>query len=159
MRQNRFVIGILIVFDVLIILAFALFCAWQRPDSVVDVEVASVVDNYVEAMVYEDYQTAYSYLANLENKPTYEQFRQAFVNRYILPSDDSVSAKVRTIDINGDEASVELIMTDWPAAPFSNPLSTEDRASLVMQDGEWKLFGMLTDYYWDEDWYQKPYWP
>jgi len=89
MKQDKFLIGILIGIGALILLALALFFLRKdgRMDYVADDNPEGVVNNYVLAVLNKDYQKAYGYLADLENKPTYEQFRQSFFNGMVNPTD------------------------------------------------------------------------
>ncbi len=79
MKQDRFLVGILIGIAILIVAALVLFFTRQdtqtyRPENTPE----GVTYNYTLAVVNKDYEKAYSYLAELENKPSYEQFRQTF---------------------------------------------------------------------------------
>ena len=115
-----------------------------------------MVHNYVLAVLNKDYQKAYGYLADLENKPTYEEFRQSFFNGMVNPND--VGVDVGSVDINKDEAVVALSVYYSNSDPFSSRYASEDRALLVEQNGEWKLNSMPYNF-WDYNWYQEPYKP
>ena len=154
MKQDKFLTGILIGIGVLIVIALGLFFTRQdKRDYVADDKPEGVVYNYVLAVVNKDYQKAYGYLADLENKPTYEQFRQSFFNGTISPG--NVGVDVGTSSINGDEAVVDLSLAYSPSDPFSSSYSNPDRALLVLQNGKWKLSTMPYSF-WDYNWYQKP---
>ena len=153
MKQDRFLIGILIGIAALIVVALVLFFSRQdtqtyRTDGTPD----AVVFNYVLAVNEKDYEKAYGYLAELEHKPTYEEFRRSFFNGMVNPN--NVGVDVGTADINGDEASVEVKMIYPSGDPFSSTYSNVERAQLVQQDGEWKL-SFLPYNFWDFNWYQE----
>ena len=79
MKQDRFLTGILIGIAVLIAAALAVFFARQNQATYIsDQTPDGVVHDYVVAVLKKDYQKAYGYLADLDNKPTYDEFRQAF---------------------------------------------------------------------------------
>ena len=153
MKQDRFLIGILIGIGVLILLALALFFTRQeKRDYVADTTPDGVVHNYVLAIINKDYQKAYSYLANLEYKPTYEEFRQSFFNGNI--NSENVGAEVGAAEITNDVATVEMTIYYSYRDPFSANTGSTDHASLVLQDGAWKLSYMPYNF-WAYDWYQK----
>ena len=158
MKQDRFLAGILIGIGLLIVLALVLFFTRQdRRDYIPDGNPEGVTHNYVLAVVNKDYEKAYSYLAELENKPTYEEFRQSFFNGAVNPG--TVGVDVGRADINGDEAIVELSLIYSPSDPFSSGYTNIERALLVRQGGNWKLSAMPTYSLWDYNWYQEPFKP
>lgn len=157
MKQDRFLTGILIGIGVLILLALGLFFTRQeKRDYVADNVPEGVVHNYVLATLNKDYEKAYGYLADLEHKPTYEEFRQSFFNGMINPA--STGVDVGTAEINDDEAVVTLTLFYSYNDPFSSGYESTDRALLVEQNGAWKLNTMPYNF-WDYNWYQKPYKP
>jgi hypothetical protein len=90
-------------------------------------------------------------LADLDNKPTYEQFRDAFIKGMVNPDDAAVD--IGRSEITGDTASVEVAIVYNPTDPFSTGYRDVQRAVLVKQDGAWKLSSMPTYYFWDYSWY------
>jgi hypothetical protein len=157
MKQDKFLTGILIGIGVLILLALGLFFTRQdKREYVADIAPDGVVHNYVLAVLNKDYQKAYGYLADLENKPTYEEFRSSFFNGMVNPGD--VGVEVGAVDINADEAVVTLAVYYSNTDPFSSRYASEDRALLVEQNGDWKLNSMPYNF-WDYNWYQEPFKP
>jgi hypothetical protein len=155
MKQDKFLTGILIGIGVLIVIALALF--FTRKDTkqyTKDDTPEGVVYNYVLAVFKRDYEKGYSYLADLKNKPTYEEFRKSFFNGNINPGQAGVD--VGTVEINGDEAIVNLSLVYAPSDPFSGRSENTDRALLVKQDGKWKLSAMPSYSFWDYNWYTVP---
>jgi hypothetical protein len=154
MKQDRFLTGILIGIGALALAALALFFTRQeKRDYVAEDNPEGVAYNYVLAVVNKDYEKAYGYLADLEHKPTYEQFRRSFFNGAIYPSDTGVD--VGEAEINGDEAVVNLTLVYSPSDPFSSGYESTDRALLVLQDGKWRISAMPYAF-WDYSWYQPP---
>jgi len=154
MKQDRFLTGILIGIGVLVIAALAVF--FTRKDTQTyasDDTPEGVVHNYVVAVLEKDYEKAYGYLAELDNKPAYDNFRQAFLNRSVNPQDSAVD--IGEAEINGDEAYVEVALVYNPSDPFSTGYRDIQRAGLVNQNGAWKLSSMPAYYFWDYNWYQE----
>ena len=155
MKQDKFLTGILIGIGVLIVIALALF--FTRKDTkqyTTDDTPEGVVYNYVLAVFNRDYEKAYGYLADLKNKPTYEEFRKSFFNGNINPGNTGVD--VGTVEINGDEAVVNISLVYAPSDPFSSRSENIDRALLVKQDGTWKISAMPSYSFWDYNWYSQP---
>jgi len=153
MKQDRFLVAILIGIALLIAIALVLF--FTRPDAaayVADDTPEGVTHNYALAVINKDYEKAYGYLADLPDKPTYEQFRQAFFSGAVNPRD--VGLDVGAAEVDGDDALVELTLVYSPGDPFSGASSSTDRAQLVRQNGAWKLKYMPTYNFWDYNWYQ-----
>jgi len=153
MKQDKFLTGILIGIGALILLALGLFFLRQdKRDYVAETSPDGVVHNYVLAVLNKDYQKAYGYLADLKNKPTYEEFRQSFFNGVVNPGD--VGVEVGSVEINGAEAIVSLSVYYSNSDPFSSRYASQDRALLVKQNGEWKLNSMQYNF-WSYNWYQE----
>ena len=152
MKQDRFLTGILIGIGVLVVVALAVF--FTRKDSqtyVPDDTPEGVVHNYVLAILNKDYQKAYVYLAELEYKPTYEEFRRAFLNHEVNPENQAVD--IGQSEIIGDEASVSLELIYTSSDPFSTGYRNPYSATLVKQNGAWKLSSMPQYNFWGYNWY------
>ena len=152
MKQDRFLIGILIGIAVLIVIALAVF--FTRKDDlnyVSDATPEGVVQNYVVALHKHDFDKAYTYLADLPNRPTPELFRQAFLNHNIDPT--NVGLEIGKSEISGETASVSLGIIYSPNDPFSSGYRNTDYAQLVRQKGAWKI-KLLPSNFWAYDWYQ-----
>ncbi len=157
MKQDKFLTGILIGIGVLIALALALFFTRQdKRDYLPEDTPEGVAHNYALAVINKDYEKAYGYLADLKYKPTYEEFRQSFLNGMVNP--DGMGLDVGNAEIHGDEAVVNLTLYYSYSDPFSTRTGTPERALLVEQDGEWKVSSMPYSF-WDFNWYQEPYSP
>jgi hypothetical protein len=154
MKQDRFLMGILIGIGVLIIAALALFFVRKDTQTYISDDVPEgVVHNYIVAILNKDYEKAYSYLADLEHKPTFDEFRNSFVTGMLSPQNSAVD--VGESDITGDDAYVDVAMIYNPSDPFSTGYRDIQRAILVKQGGVWKLSSMPTYYLWDYNWYQE----
>jgi hypothetical protein len=154
MKQDRFLMGILGGIAALIVIALVLFFARQDTrEYKTDDSPSSVVFNYVLAVTNKDYEMAYRYLADTENKPTYDEFRQSFLNGMIYA--DNVGVDVGEAEIDGDIASVEVNLIYSSSDPFSSSYRNVDRATLVREDGAWKITAMPYNF-WDYNWYTAP---
>jgi hypothetical protein len=155
MKQDRFLTGILVGIAVLVVVALAVFFTRKGTQAYVsDDTPEGVVHNYVLAVLNKDYNKAYGYLADLDNKPTYEQFRDAFLKGAINPNNSAID--IGKSEINGDTASVEVGMIYNPSEPFSTGYRDVQHAALIKQKGTWKLSSMPSYYFWDYSWYQGP---
>ena len=154
MKQDRFLTGILVGIAILVVVALAVFFIRKDSQAYISEDAPEgVVHNYVLAVLNGDYQKAYAYLADLENKPTYEQFRDAFIKGMVNPNNSAVD--IGESEVNNDTASVEVAMIYNPSDPFSTGYRDVQRAILVKQGGAWKLSSMPSYYYWDYSWYQE----
>jgi hypothetical protein len=154
MKQDRFLIGILVGIAVLVVVALAVFFIRRDTQTYMAEDAPEgVVHNYVLAVLNDDYEKAYGYLADLENKPTFEQFRDAFVTGVVNPNSSAVD--VGGSEISTDTASVEVAVIYNPSDPFSTGYRDVQRALLVKQDNAWKISAMPTYYFWDYSWYQE----
>ena len=152
MRQDRFLTGILVGIVVLVVIALAVFFLRRGSQSYIPEDVPEgVVHNYVLAVLNDDYEKAYGYLADLDNKPTYEQFRDAFLTGVVNPNNSAVD--IGTSEVTDDTASVEVALIYNPSDPFSTGYRDVQRAVLVRQNGAWKLSSMPGYYFWDYNWY------
>jgi len=152
MKQDRFLLGILVCIGVLIVVALALFFTRQdNQDYISDTTPEGVVHNYALALYKDDYDKAYAYLAEDENKPTYNEYRQAFFNHYVDPS--NAGLEIGETEIVGEEAYVTVYTIYNPSGPFSSGYRNTETARLERQNGEWKPLQMPYSF-WSYEWYQ-----
>ena len=153
MRQDSFLTGILIGIALLIVAALAVyFTRRDQGNYVAENSPQGVVHNYVLAVLRKDYQKAYGYLADLDNKPTFAQFRQAFAVGRLNPADNGI--KGGTAAVSGEDATVEVSMIYAASDPFSSGYNNVGSAQLVRQGAVWKISSMPTYNLWDYSWYQ-----
>jgi hypothetical protein len=154
MKQDRFLIAILIGIGVLVVAAFVLFFFRQTNLNYVnDDGPAGVVQNYVLALHKGDYQKAYDYLVSDQYKPTYEDFRRPFVMKQNNIS--TADVQISNVNLMEDEATVDLLMAQFGDAPFGGGYRSSERAELKKDQGLWKIKQMPYPY-WLYDWYQIP---
>ena len=151
MKQDRFLTGILIGIGVLILLALVLFFTRQdKKEYLVEKSPYAATYNYVLAVTNKDYETAYTYLADKNNKPTYDQFRQSFFSGNV--NTNNVGVNVGKAEVDGNDAFVDLTLVYPSSDPISGGYNNTDRARLVKQNGDWKLIYMPYNF-WSYDWY------
>ena len=154
MKQDRFLMGILIGIGVLVVVALGVFFTRSDTQTYVSEDVPEgVVHNYVLAVLNKDYEKAYGYLADLDNKPTFDEFRRAFLNGEVRPDEQAV-------DIGGSEtfddtAIVDITLVYSSRDPFSSGYRNTQSAQLLRQNGAWKLTFMPEYYFWGYYWYQE----
>lgn len=152
MKQDRFLTGILVGIGVLVVIALILFFTRQdKQEYVADDTPEGVVHNYALAVFNEDYEKAYAYLAESENKPTYNEFLQAFFNHYVNP--ENAGLEMGKTDFAGEEAYVTVYLIYNPSDPFSSSYRNTETARLERQNGKWKLLQMPYNF-WSYEWYQ-----
>jgi hypothetical protein len=153
MKHDRFLTGILIGVAVLIVAALTVFLTRQDTQTYGAEETPDgVVHNYVLALLNKDYPKAYGYLADLDNKPTLNVFRQAFAVGRLNPNNGGI--RIGKADTTGEDATVEISMMYMPNDPFSGGYNDVGSAQLVKQNGAWKISSMPTYNLWDYSWYQ-----
>jgi len=152
MKQDRFLTAILAGILLVAVLALVVFFTrQQQPVYQPDDTPQGILHNYATALYQKDYEKAYTYLANMENKPTYSQFRQAFLSKQIDPSNSDL--QIDNAEINDDEALVLIsVISSW-GGPFENINRSTYTATLEKQDGQWKISNLPYPY-WGWDWYQ-----
>jgi len=155
MKQDRFLTGILIGIGLLVVLALTVFFTRKGSQTYIAEDAPEgVVHNYVVAVLEKDYEKAYGYLADLERKPTYEEFRSAFLQGMVNPGNSAVD--IGEANINDDEAYVDVALIYNPSDPFSTGYRDVQRAVLVRQNGAWRISSMPPYYFWEYNWYQGP---
>jgi len=156
MKQDRFLLGILIGIAILVLLALLVF--FLRPDglqySADDTTPEGVVRNFIVAIHLQDYQKAYDYLAEDDYKPTFDQFSQPFQLKYITPADSGI--EIVGASISGERATAQVSVIYNARDPFAGSYRSSDQAVLILQSGQWKIRQMPYPF-WYYGWYQEPY--
>jgi len=152
LKQDRFLIGILIFIVLLVVIALGLF--YTRQDAQTygpEDSLEGVVRNYAIAVQNMDFERAYTYLAEMDAKPSYENFRKAFLNRELDTSNTAIQIG-STRNISDSEAVVDVTLVYSSSDPFSRSWSDPQNANLIKKNGSWKLIYMPYPY-WGWDWY------
>jgi hypothetical protein len=149
MKPDRFLTGILVGIGVLIMLALALFFVQRERVEYQDEDTpAGVVHNYVLAIEQQDYERAYTYVAESETKPSYSAFRITFNQDF---SANRPTAAVEDAEVFNNEAIVSLIIVRPGYGLFSQPYQERQSVLLVRQNDAWKIYQAPWPY-WGWDW-------
>ena len=124
----------------------------QEPAYGVEDTPEGVLYNYAVALQLHDYERAYGYLAEKDNKPSYNAFHQAFLTRQLDTGTSALQiGNVQMLE-NG-EAWVSITIQFAGNGLLDNGWSSNDKGTLVWQSGAWKIT-YLPNPYWGWDWYQ-----
>jgi hypothetical protein len=154
MKQDRFLLGILVGIGVLIAIAIVVFFTRQQQvDYRSGAAPDDVVHNYVLALMEKDFERAYGYLAQLDGKPTFEGFRASFLAG--RPTSRQTGIRIGAVEITGESAAVEIVMIHTPGDPFSSGYESAGSAQLVRLHGQWRISSLPAYDFWDFSWYHK----
>ena len=153
MKQDRFLMGILIFIIVLVVAALVLFFVRNdKPAYGAEDTPEGVLYNYAVALQLHNYERAYGYLAEKDLKPTYNSFHQAFLARQLDTSNSALQiGNVQMLE-NG-EAWVNVTIQYAGSGLLNNGWSSNDKGTLTRQNDAWKIT-YLPNPYWSWDWYQ-----
>jgi hypothetical protein len=153
MKQDRFLMGILIFIGGLVVVALVLFFVRnQKPAYGPEDKPEGVIYNYAVALQLHEYERAYGDLAEKDNKPTYNAFHQAFLTRQLDTSTSALQIGNVQMLSNG-EAWVSITIQNAGSGLFNSGWSNTDKGTLIKQNGAWKIT-YLPNPYWGWDWYQ-----
>jgi len=150
MKNDRFLTGILIFIGLLVVAALAVFFSggaaqeYRGEDAPED-----IVHNFALAVTLGDYERAYDYLAEGEDKPTEASFRSHFIQYDPL---QNVGLRVEGTEILDDQAVVSVNVVYASSGPFDSGHSSDGSAILERQDGAWKIKQMPYPY-WEFNWF------
>jgi hypothetical protein len=155
LKQDRFLMGILIGIGVIVLAALALFFVRRGEARYVDEDKPEgIVQNYVLALQKKDFNKAYGYLAEDENKPEFSKFREFFISSF--ESYNRAGLSLGTSSISGDTAFVTVIIQQNYGGPFNEISRNNETVDLRLQDGAWKIKHFPSPF-WGYDWYQDSY--
>jgi hypothetical protein len=153
LKNDRFLIGILVGVFLIILLSLGAYMIRQNSNMVLpEDQPEGVVNNYILALYDKDYEKAYAYLATGDFKPTLEAFRQAFISGSLNLG--YVSMKIGETVVSDQQATVYLTFIHGSNGPFSEPYREQQIALLVLENGAWKI-SSLPYPLWNWDWYQE----
>ncbi len=153
MKQDRFLLAIVVVIGVLIVLALGLFFFRRgSQDYLSENSPQAVVHNYVLALQKGDFERAYGYLYENTGKPSFTQFHQAFINNQLNTSMAAIQIDDSTI--TGDEATIDLTLLQSGGGVFADTFRQVQAATAARQKSVWKIEQMPFPY-WSYDWYNQ----
>jgi hypothetical protein len=151
MKQDRFLLIILGLIGLLVLSAVVLFFLRREPQEYGnDAIPEGVVRNYILALQKSDYETAYGYLQDIEEKPTSTEFKKAFITQGMDPSNTSV--QIGAVKITGSDANVDFTIIHTSNDPFDRTWEENSAAVLTQQNGQWRIVSMPYPY-WGWEWY------
>jgi hypothetical protein len=153
MIKDRFLNGIITGIGVLILIALVLFfIRQQQAEYLPDDSPEGVVHNYILGVVQHDYERAYSYLADKQEKPDFSQFQMELAR-----SENEikrVSVTFGEIFITDDSATVALNMSQSYGGPITRSSWYAETAQLIRENGTWKIVSMPYPL-WSWNWYNE----
>jgi len=153
MSRDRFLIGILVGIGVLVAAALILFFIQQGKAVYGDESTPEgVTRNYLLALQKRDYERAYGYLAEFDNKPDFTSFRQPFLSYQGNDiANTAVEIGVTSPDPSGDMALVQVTLLRGNGDPFNDIYRDRQSVTLVLQNGAWKIQSAPQPF-WDYSW-------
>ncbi len=153
MKQDRFLLGILIGIGLLVAAALGTFLIRREaPGYLPDDTPEGVVHNYALALQKGEYKRAYAYLADTEDKPTLHEFQSTLRERHSEISKTAIVIGEVEIEEGTAWVSVTVIHS---GDLFSQEWHHTGEATLEQVDGEWRLTEMVYPY-WAWDWHFVP---
>lgn len=151
MRQDRFLMGILVGIGLIVVLAVGLFLVRRAGLNYGPEETpAGVARNFLIAIKKGDYDRAYAYLADFEGKPDPIAFRQTY-QQFQASDVFSTGIQVGEAIVDQDRAVVQISMLRGGDALFGNLFRDQQAAELVQTGGAWKIQSMPYPF-WNFSW-------
>ena len=152
MKGDKFLTAILAGIGILILAALAIFFLRQSRETYLpDDTPEGVVHNYLLAILQKDYVRAYGYLAEGENKPSYEDFEMHFLGNSSIEENSIEIGETRFVN---DKALVQVILSNGTDPYRSYYTEGNESARLIRQDGQWRITEMPLPF-WGWTWYQE----
>lgn len=151
MKQDRFLIGILIFIGILVAAALLIYfirdaSQTYQPDDTPE----HILQNFVIALQTGDYAKAYNYLAEGEAKPTLSEFRQEFLMRQ--SEIGSLALQILATNQAEDETIITISILHSDLSPFGGGWRETAGVRLLLQNGRWRIREMPYSL-WDMRWY------
>jgi hypothetical protein len=152
MKPDRFLTAIIAGLALLAVAAVIFFTVQNKQVNYGKEDTAvGVLRNYIIAVQKRDYERAYSYLANLADKPTFEQFRSRLVE--YQPQLEGITLQIGEQN-NSNGTTMIQVRFDRSGGNIFQMMSHEvNNAELEQQTGSWKLKNFIFPY-WDWSFYQ-----
>lgn len=152
LRQDPFLLAILLTVGLLVIASLGLFFARQTAQEYLPENTPrAVVNNYLLALQRGDFEKAYSYLAVANDMPNYVQFRLTALT--LEQNLSQVYLQLGEVRQSGEAASLSLRVIHTSENPFQGTWEDTGQAVLLQNDrGEWKIQSLPYPF-WRYDWY------
>jgi len=155
MKNDKFLLGIIIGIVTLVVIALLVFLTRQNTTLTYQLEdqPQGVVFNYLLALDKGEHEKAYSYLAEIPNKPSLAQFRQSMV---INKREFGDAVKISEQDISGQTATVNIVTQTSGGGLFNDGYQYSETASLEKVNGKWRIISMPYAF-WSYEWNQSEF--
>ncbi len=152
MKEDRFLLAVVVGIGLLAVLAVVLFLARQPVMGYLPEDSPqNVVFNYTLALQNREYERAYGYLLEAPGKPDFQAFRQAFQFNHF--GSDQASLRVGGAEIVNDEATGQVSVIYAGSGFMGGSYRSNQSAFLTRQEGQWKIQN-LPQPFWCLEWYQ-----
>ncbi len=152
MKQDRFLLGILIGIGVLAALAVALFFIRKGDQSYGSEDTPEgVARNYILALQNQDFERAYQYLAEGEDRPDLTTFQSNLLASGV--EIERVAVELGSAKVSGDRAVVGITVVH-PGNGLFGDVWREVQSAVMLRtpEGEWKIASMPYPF-WFYSWY------
>jgi hypothetical protein len=141
-----------VVAIIILIFLVTLFINQNQANYISEDQPNGIVNNYILSLVKSDYKKAYSYLADVPNKPGFTKFQDDISQSKSLINNANVT--IGEVIQEGQTATVQLnIRQNYERNLLTNPDLYNKSAQLIMEDGSWKISSM-PEPYWSEEWHK-----
>jgi len=150
MKQDKFLLTIVIGIGVIALAVVALTLARRSTAYRTDETPEAIVHNYILAVQKKDYERAYALLADQPNKPDLETFQSDLlmnnsdIQRYVF--------RLETVDESSSTALVRVVQTQ---NSMIDSYRNDELARLTKTPDGWRLTQMPYPL-WGWSWYQEP---
>ena len=152
MKQDRSLLILLAAVTVLVGVAIILFFLRRGGQNYgAEDSPAGIVRNYVLAIQKGDYERAYAYLADDQNRLNYESFQNDLLG--LRQELGNISVQIGEIEQTGQKALVALTVIHSASSPFAD-VWRDNTSAILTQDaqGVWKIARMPYPI-WGPGWY------
>ena len=152
MKQDRFLLILMAAVTVLVGVAIILFFLRRGGQNYgAEDSPAGIVRNYVLAIQKGDYERAYAYLADDQNRLNYESFQNDLLG--LRQELGNISVQIGKTEQTGQKALVALTVIHSASSPFAD-VWRDNTSAILTQDaqGVWKIARMPYPI-WGPGWY------
>lgn len=146
MKNDRFLLAIVLAIAGLVLLALALFFLRRNPQEYIpDSTPRGVIHNYILALQLGDFERAYSYLEQGIDTPDFERYQTDLLS--VKRDFDRLSVQLGATEETDDKALVALSIIHPGGGLFADVWREETSAVLVRSNGEWKIVKVPYPFY------------
>ena len=110
----------------------------------------NIVNNYILSLVKSDYKKAYSYLADVTDKPNFTVFQNGISQN--KKEINNANITIGEIIQEGQSATVQInIRQNYEKSLLTDPDLYNEYAQLLLENDVWKITSM-PEPFWSEEW-------